>query len=129
MPIVKSMPTVLAPYIKVRGKKRRLMGVFVGGCIERGDRSSFRHQAHAHTSSKDLYRGWICIRAERRLLQEQLLIHELAHILTRQGHTDKWRAKVIELGGSLAANGEQRSYETKPKEPTFGGLSSLLRVM
>ncbi len=117
MPIVKDVPAVLLPHMKVRGKKRRLRGVFVKGCVVRGDGSSFRHQAHSHTGASDPYRGWICIRAEKRLAQEQLLIHELAHVLTWQGHTARWREKVLELGGSLAANGEQRSYEAKEKTP------------
>ncbi len=77
-----------------------LKGIFVGGCIERGDGSSFRAKAHAHTAEGQ-HRGWICIRSEKRLKQKSLLIHELAHIITGDGHSDKWRIKVKELGGRL----------------------------
>lgn len=74
-------------------------GVFVQGCVARGDGSSFRRMAHAHTGGE--HSGWICVRSPRRLTQKRLMIHELAHILTGAGHTDKWRAKVRELGGTI----------------------------
>lgn len=102
-----NMPEVLRPYMKGRGKQRKLKGVFVRGCVERGTGSSFRRKAHAHTSASDPFRGWICIRAERRLDNEQLLLHELGHILTNQGHTDKWREVTQSLGYEL------RWWETK----------------
>lgn len=40
-------------------------------------------------------------------------IHELAHILTKEGHTDKWRNTVLELGGTLKKMKYAKSYEKK----------------
>lgn len=79
----------------------QVKGVFVEGCVERGDGSSFRRKAHAHTSKTDKHSGWICIRSRKRLIQKSLLIHELAHILTGHGHDDIFRRKVRELGGTI----------------------------
>ncbi len=84
--------------------------MFVGGCVERGDGSSFRAKAHAHTHSDDAYNGWICVRSAKRLgngKPSMLMLHELAHILTGHGHDDTWRKKLRELGGRI------RYYETK----------------
>lgn len=61
-----------------------VVGVFVGGCVDRGDGSSFRALAHTHTQTAPL--GWICVRSERRLFTpagapSRLLRHEAAHVL------------------------------------------------
>jgi hypothetical protein len=67
--------------------------VFVGGCIERGDGSSFRAKAHAHCNkTHDKNYGTICVRSYKRLYTpsgkpSHLMWHELAHIITGQGHT------------------------------------------
>jgi hypothetical protein len=80
-------------------------GVFVGGCIDRGDGSSFRAKGHAHT--KEPNHGWICVRSAKRLYvrgtnrPSKLMWHELAHILTGHGHDDTWRKGVRRLGGSI----------------------------
>lgn len=89
-----------------------LAGIFIGGCVERGVGSSFRAMAHAHIEGEHL--GWICIRGWRRLYQKSLLLHELAHVLTRQGHTDKWRRKLRELGGRVPASCQKQKRELKP---------------
>jgi len=75
-------------------------GVFVGGCVKRGVGSRFRAKAHAHTFGND-YQGWICFLSAKRLSSKELCIHEAAHIITGEGHTDKWREKVKELGGTI----------------------------
>jgi hypothetical protein len=92
-------------------RRPEVAGVFIGGCVARGVGSSFRHQAHAHIEGEHL--GWICIRGWKRLYQRGLLLHELAHVLTRQGHTDKWRACLRALGGKIPANCQKRQ-KTKP---------------
>jgi len=82
-----------------------LKGVFVGGCIDRGDGSSFRAKAHAHT--KEPNQGWICVRSAKRLYVQgtnrpsKLMWHELAHILIGHGHDDTWRKEVRRLGGTI----------------------------
>jgi hypothetical protein len=47
-----------------------LLGIFVGGCIERGVGSRFRHQAHAHCHPKDAHKGWVCVLSHRRLYSQ-----------------------------------------------------------
>ncbi len=89
-------------------------GIFVGGCVERGEGSSFRAKAHAHI--KGDYAGWICYRSIKRLKDlditynaggdfegqinnsNELLIHEYCHIKGRCGHTAKFRKLMQEYG-------------------------------
>lgn len=97
------------PAIKMFSEHPEVKGVFVGGCVERGDGSSFRAIAHAHTSKRDEQHGWICVRSPKRLYTangtpSQTMLHELAHIVTGQGHTDKWRTKARELGYRVPAH-------------------------
>lgn len=90
------------------------VGLFVGGCVERGDGSSFRAQAHAHNQPGDEHQGWVCVRSPRRLYTaagtpSQVMLHELAHLLTPgQGHTDAWRAMARSLGYRVRAHEEKR---------------------
>jgi hypothetical protein len=95
------MPKINYPHFD---KYPEVKGVFVGGCVDRGDGSSFRARAHAHCSGKN--QGWICVRSPKRLYTpsgspSNLMIHELAHILTLSGHTAKWSKKLKELGGAI----------------------------
>lgn len=94
------------------------MKVFVGGCVERGVGSSFRHQAHAHNYKEDENFGWICFRSIKRIghyeivnyangceifitKPSQLVLHEVAHILApNQYHTKTWLNRYIELGAT-----------------------------
>ena len=101
-----------------------LKGVFVGGCVDRGDGSSFRAKAHAHT--KEPNQGWICVRSAKRLYVQgtnrpsTLMWHELAHILTGHGHDDTWRKEVGRLGGTInhwetkAWHRQRRGIMTEP---------------
>ena len=77
--------------------------VFVGGCVERGDGSSFRRKAHAHTSKDDIHYGMICVRSSKRLYTPSgkpsyLMRHELAHIITGHGHDIIFIRKMREFG-------------------------------
>lgn len=100
--------------------------IFIGGCIERGIGSSFRHTAHAHNSTHygklkviDPDFGTICFRSIKRIGRyktieyedgsitikiikpSQTLLHEIAHILTpNHGHDKKWLEEYIKLGAS-----------------------------
>lgn len=99
--------------------------VFVGGCVARGEGSRFRAKAHAHiegalylSPSQRRYLGWICFLSEKRLKSRELCLHEAAHILSNSGHTDKWRKKVLEIGGTLdAVPGVLKDYHKKKRVP------------
>ena len=80
-------------------RRPEVAGIFVGGCVARGEGSRFRHKAHAHTSGP--HKGWLCVLAARRLQQEELMLHEVAHLIAGCGHTDKWRRVLLEIGGTL----------------------------
>jgi len=88
--------------------KSGFRGVFVGGCICRKEGSSFRAKAHAHyvkhKGKHQTYGGWICIRSMKRATNKNLLIHELAHIITGQGHSRKFYECVRRLGGRIDKN-------------------------
>lgn len=79
---------------------------FKGACIHEcigGNHLPRFVLAESHVYPKDAFRGWICFKNLFCLLDKQLLIHEMSHVLTdyNQGHSDAWRAKVLELGGHL----------------------------
>ena len=101
------MPVVEFPEFE-KYKELGYKGTFVGGCVERGDGSSFRRRAHAHCFDSDPLKGWICVRSPKRLRMangkpSMLMLHEMAHILTpNHWHDDVWRSKVRELGGRIS---------------------------
>ena len=92
------MPEVLIPAVSKYGVR-----VFVGGCVDRGDGSSFRRKAHAHVEEPN--KGWICVRSAKRLYvagteRPSLLIwHEVAHCLVGPSnwHNDTWDRKRLSL--------------------------------
>lgn len=93
-------------------KFEQVIGVFAGGCVERGEGSRFHHKAHAHTRGE--HKGWICVLSPKRLGERLLMLHEAAHILTGGGHDDKWRAKLLEIGGTLdEVPGLMKSYHKR----------------
>lgn len=109
MPMI-DIPAALKPY----GVK----GLFVGGCVHRGDGSSFRAKAHAHNKAKGEAEyahwlglpnrsGWICVRSEKRLWlngtkePSRLLWHETAHIWRRswtEKQCDAWARRQVKRG-------------------------------
>jgi len=118
------MPRVEYPAFQQHPQFR---GVFVGGCIDRGDGSSFRAKAHAHT--KDPNQGWICVRSAKRLYVQgtdhpsKLMLHELAHILTGHGHDDTWRREVRRLGGAIN-HWETKAWHRQRRGITTGTSTS-----
>jgi hypothetical protein len=107
------MPKIGFPEFKQYGVQ-----VFVGGCVARGDRSSFRAIAHSHNvlgkRRTNKWYGWICVRSPKRLRNEKgepsaTMWHELAHILTpNHWHDDVWRKKMIELGQPIERRYQKR---------------------
>ncbi|HSE61190.1 MAG TPA: hypothetical protein VLA88_02760 [Candidatus Saccharimonadales bacterium] len=71
-------------------------GVFVGGCVA-GELPRMKEDAHAHTDGTD-YHGWVCFLTPANLEDPEVRAHELAHILTGQGHTIRWRNMMAQLG-------------------------------
>ena len=112
------MPIIEFPEFE-KYKEKGYKGIFLGGCIERGEGSSFRAKAHAHNKPTynqlpDEHFGWICVRSAKRLRMtngkpSMLMLHELAHILTpHHWHDDVWRAKVKDLGGHIDRQYQKR---------------------
>jgi len=89
--------------------------IFVNGCVERGEGSRFRAKAHAHVDGKN--KGWVCFLSVKRLFSKELCLHEAAHIVYgRKGHTDGWRACLLEMGGTLdEVPGILKSYHKKKR--------------
>jgi hypothetical protein len=85
-------------------------GLYLGGCVGKGPGTRhLRGSAHAHTSGP--HAGWICFRTPIALESRHVRLHELAHVLTRQGHTKRWRQQLLALGGSLdEVSGLSRDY-------------------
>lgn len=90
-------PRVLKAYPQIKG-------VSFGKCIS--DKTNrwyepYQVLAHTHVGEDDPHHGWMCFRDRYLLRDKQLVIHELAHLLTGHGHDNTWRDKVLELGGHL----------------------------
>ena len=100
-------------------QRDEVRGVFVGGCVKKSDKTGKHRRlsafAHAHCGLGDRYKRWVCFRTADLLNNRQLVLPELAHVLTGEGHNDKWRACLLELGGSLFSDLSKRSYEKKPR--------------
>lgn len=74
-------------------------GVYVGGCVARGLGSiGGLAYAHAHLRPRDSWRGWVCFQHPNDMKRKSARMHELAHILTGEGHTRRWRETMHYLG-------------------------------
>lgn len=79
-------------------QRPEIKGVCVRGCIS--NHNNIKHEiAHAHLEGD--CKGWLCFHYKEGLSNKFVCLHELAHILTKQGHTAKWRETLLDLGGSL----------------------------
>lgn len=86
-------------------------GVFVGGCVERGVGSIYR-RVKAHTHIGGPHCGWVCFLSRRWIDCEPLLLHELAHAVTRERHTRTWREYLVAVGGTTkAVKGVMGNYD------------------
>ena len=138
------MPIVNFPEFE-QYRSQGFKGVFVGGCVSRGDGSSFRAKAHAHNEPyikvgneivKDeqgnpklrKHFGWICVRSAKRLYTRpgqpsNLMWHEMAHILTPgHAHDDVWRKKAREFGVHIG-----KRYE-KQRRPAMANKNGSIAV-
>lgn len=93
-------------------------GIFLGGCIERGiariSDKVFCEDAHAHTHGSRA--GWICFQLPeyfRSPESHHLRMHELAHIMTGEGHTDGWRKALEALGEEVPPRYHHRRRKKK----------------
>jgi hypothetical protein len=128
-------PTMRALYLSeypewVRGFSE-VKGIYVNGCVSDGaweDVTPHKDQlpgeqalAHAHNSTWDDYSGWICLNNEYDRHNKYLLLHELAHILTPGcDHNNRWRRKLVELGGNFGVEAERfRKWDEEKPEPSF----------
>jgi hypothetical protein len=101
--------------VNIKEANERGIRVFVGGCVARGDGSSFRAMAHAHTSPKDPHKNWICVRSPKRLFTpsgqpSRLLWEEIAHCLVHHCHYHDatFIRKMIELGQPISKEWRKR---------------------
>lgn len=106
-----------------------IAGIFVGGCVERGEGSRFRARAHAHTGRgiADPHLGWVCFLSEKRLWTSdgkpsRILWHEYAHIVSGHGHDDVWRAAMRKLSQPIPAR-----YQKKARPKRFFRCNKCLR--
>jgi len=109
-----------------------VVGIFTGGCVERGEGSRFRARAHAHNHKDDPDYGWICVLSFKRIgttveyddgtgtitKPSRLMLHEIAHILTpNHGHDAAWREMVSRIGAPSEATSYLKRFGSTRRIP------------
>ena len=105
----------------VPGSMPGVKGIFLGGCVDTREPGKISRNciaaAHAHISGKN--DGWVCFQLPQYFHDpeyEWLRMHELAHVLSRQGHTDKWRQQMLALGQVIPARYQPRRRKKQPMQ-------------
>jgi len=85
---------------------KELQGICIGSCIDDGLAIEKKHAAHAHSSSYDRYKGWICLKYKYQLNHPLLLLHEVAHLIANKRkstphHGKRWRQALLKIGGTF----------------------------
>jgi hypothetical protein len=63
-----------------------------------------------------VHAGWICFKLPKHLAHRHIRLHELAHVVTREGHTKRWREFLLQIGGTLdEVPGVSRSYHPRKR--------------
>lgn len=88
-------------------------GIAIGGCRVSGKRLGGRLHAHAHIRGES--RGWICFRSPATFEEKTTRLHELAHVVTREGHTKRWREFLLQIGGTLDAVAGCRDHHPRKR--------------
>jgi len=100
MPALKKQffPPVLLKYPQVKG-------VCIQECVTMMGVPPENSLAHTHVYHSDQFLGWICFKDLACIADEQVVLHELAHLLTTDHHIhdSAWRKKLVELGGHMNA--------------------------
>jgi hypothetical protein len=91
-------PEVTGVCVGYCGAVGKLLGILFGewGCLRRSPKGKIV-LAHAHNT------GMICFADSASFLHRETVLHELAHVLTGQAHTETWQRKLDELGGRKSA--------------------------
>ena len=80
------LPRVLRGHGVVRG-------LSIGRCVSN---TPGLHRFMAHSHQERRFKGWICADSAEDAT-DLILLHELAHLISADGHTKRWRRKFIEL--------------------------------
>ena len=80
---------------------KELEVIFFGGCGLGLEFITQGYPAFAHCHIFDDGMGWICVPNKTRLRNRMIMLHEVAHIIAKSNHTDKWRKVLLSIGGTL----------------------------
>lgn len=100
---------MVVEYVELEAYRNQgFKGLWVQGCVERGEGSNIRPSAHTHFQPDDPYKGWICFKGFKRLRQANgkptlLIWHELAHVLCgpQHWHDRVWQDMMRSLCGRV----------------------------